>query len=149
MQEWLSKGSTTISVLEQLAMDIENYIRRACATVVGTMIVAVAVASTIGASTFMAACFTGVGSWIFAAANNLFSPKVGAAQQAIDEDTEERKRLNEMLAEAGCEERVNESFLTLNLRKDRPDADQLCSIANSLRSEQSKAVMEELLNSLE
>ncbi len=159
-------------MLEQLATDIESYIRRhngACATFLGAWTVGVAGwglaavaapftggtslaaagASTIGVSTFMAACFTALGSWIFAAANGVFSPKVSAAQQAIDEDTEERKRLNEMLAEAGREERVNVSFLTLNLRKDRPDADQLRSIANSLRSEQSKADMEELLNSLE
>ncbi len=167
IQSWLSKRNETISVLEQLATDIENYIwrnNRAGATFLGAWTVGVAawvlavVAAPFsggtslvaaGTNTFIAAWFTGVGSWIFGAANGLFSPKVNAAQQAINEDLEESRRLNRMLRDAGQNERVNESDLTLNLREDTPTVDQLRSFANSLRSGRSKADMEKLLNTLQ
>ncbi len=166
IQRWLSKRNTTISALEQLATDMENYIQRnqrAGNTFEGAGIVGLtlgvagilAAPFTGGTSLLMtagavsAAMVTGFGSVIFSVTNDYFRPKVNAAQQAIDEDLEESRHLNQMLTEAGQNEQVNKRDLTLNLREDTPSVDQLRSIANRLRHGRSKADMEELLNTLQ
>ncbi len=164
IQRWLSKRNATISALEQLATDMENYNQRnetagdtfQHATVAGIAVGALGILAApftfgtslvVTAGAITATSVTGLGSAIYAATN--FRPKVNAAQQAIDEDLEESRRLNRMLRDAGQNEQVNKRDLTLNLRKDTPTVDQLRSIANRLRHGRSKADMEELLNTLQ
>ena len=162
--EWLSKRKETLKLLEKFADDFESFAARqgtigttfvrAWMVGVGSIVLGMVAAPFTGGASIAAAApvvmggwLTGFGAGMVGLVNQNFAPSIAAIQQAIDEDLEKGKHLNQLLAMAGQKERVYESDVALNLREYQPIVDQIRAFANKLRTE--KEIMKGLLGDLE